>query len=1256
MAGGVLLARAKGSLIAIALSACGITADPTDERDDLSLITNIHDAPAWTVPFGEERWSRPPGVNVGGAIERVQHAIRRDPSTGMPSVKGGGYVAAFDGDGLRFSSGSDARLRTTRIAFGDDVAYAQHDLSWSLLGNTAQVRLAPSIIEHYETLAAGVELAWVFRERRAGDLTIDVAIDGVTTAGMSDGSIQLVDSAGTAQARIGAAMLVDANGRRWTVDAEARTGGARWRVGAEVLADAAFPVVVDPLIGPEMLVADPALGTSQRHQLNPSIAASTTGYLVVWTDYQIEETQYSRAARISSNGVLLDPAGITLAPGGPDGGPRVASNGTDFLVVWHGTGIEATRVSAAGVVLDATPFTVSASSYAVAIPAVASNGTDYLVSWASTDAIGLYASRVTAAGAVQDPNGIAIAVDGWGTQWLPAVASNGSAYLVVWGRNVGFDPRRIYAARVGFDGVVLDPQGFAVSSVEGADSLPAVTSNGSDYLVAWEDDRTSAGMDVYGSRVTASGQVLDPAGIAISTAETTQTRPRLAWNGSNYLAVWEDDRSSPSMLFYDIYGARIATDGTVLDATGVALASGRALRAPAVAANGGNYLVAWQDATDGPSDIYARRFNAVLAPIEPKAFPVALSPNAYAPAIASNGTTFFVAWEDARLFETTGVDITGTRLSGTGAVLDPAGIAISNANGAQRKPVIASNGTDYLVAWEDNRSGLGWSLADVYATRVSAAGSVVDAAGVAVCTAAGSQDMLAIASDGSDYLLAWRDYRGIANNPNIFIGRVTNGGAALDADGVLFAPTSSYFYPVVSLASNGSSYLIAADDYVRRLTTTGVPDTAPANISFARGAHSASVASNGTDYLVAWATDYNGPPLYATRVSGAGTVVDTAAIQLPATTNAEGPSVASDGASYVVAWQNDVYNTSPVDILAARVGANGAVWDVTPLPIATSSSRETNPAVAYNATSDSFAIAYEARQLVYVRLLGWSCGDGVRDGDELCDDGATTAGDGCSATCIVESGYTCSGSPSTCSDIDECTTNNGGCSANATCTNTVGSRTCACNAGYDGDGVTCTDVNECATNNGGCAANATCTNIIGSRTCACNVGYEGDGLSCSDIDECATSQGACSTNATCTNTAGSYACVCNVGYVGDGVTCSDVDECATSNGGCAGTCTNTVGSYTCACAPGYTLDANGHACNDVDECATNNSGCEQVCMNTIGSFTCACSSGFALADDDFTCTAVDDRDSGCGCRTSSPSQSLALLLVLTLTLRKRRRW
>ena len=57
--------------------------------------------------------------------------------------------------------------------------------------------------------------------------------------------------------------------------------------------------------------------------------------------------------------------------------------------------------------------------------------------------------------------------------------------------------------------------------------------------------------------------------------------------------------------------------------------------------------------------------------------------------------------------------------------------------------------------------------------------------------------------------------------------------------------------------------------------------------------------------------------------------------------------------------------------------------------------------------------------------------------------------------------------------------------------------------GYAGDGFDCTDINECLTNNGGCSANARCINRNGGFQCICDDGFSGeDGFTCSDIDEC----------------------------------------------------------------------------------------------------------------------------------------------------------
>lgn len=207
----------------------------------------------------------------------------------------------------------------------------------------------------------------------------------------------------------------------------------------------------------------------------------------------------------------------------------------------------------------------------------------------------------------------------------------------------------------------------------------------------------------------------------------------------------------------------------------------------------------------------------------------------------------------------------------------------------------------------------------------------------------------------------------------------------------------------------------------------------------------------------------------------------------------------------------------------------------------------------------------------------------------------------------------------TCVDINECATNNGGCSSQRTCSNTFGNFSCgACPSGFVStlNGLACLDINECATNNGGCALlGGVCTNTNGSRTCTCDAGYLGSGLTCIDINECATNQGGCSSIQSCRNNNGSYVCDCGTGYIASGASCVDLDECSLIPPVCdpLTTCENTVGGFRCsACPRGYT-GSGRFGCADINECSNNNGGCSdfRACQNVPGSFLCVgCRSGF----------------------------------------------
>jgi len=83
-------------------------------------------------------------------------------------------------------------------------------------------------------------------------------------------------------------------------------------------------------------------------------------------------------------------------------------------------------------------------------------------------------------------------------QLASAVAFDGTNYLVVW-QGSRDAPYRIYGSRVSRDGTVLDGSGITISSELGTQTSPAVAFDGNDYLVVWEADG-----DIHGALVTQS--------------------------------------------------------------------------------------------------------------------------------------------------------------------------------------------------------------------------------------------------------------------------------------------------------------------------------------------------------------------------------------------------------------------------------------------------------------------------------------------------------------------------------------------------------------------------------------------------------------------------------------------------------------------------------------------------------------------------------------------------------------------------------
>jgi len=312
----------------------------------------------------------------------------------------------------------------------------------------------------------------------------------------------------------------------------------------------------------------------------------------------------------------------------------------------------------------------------------------------------------------------------------------------------------IYGTRVSKGGELLDPSGIEISAAANGQEQPTIAFDGTNYLVVWQDYRNEKmSTDIYAARVSKEGIILDSSGIAISTAVSNQHNQVIAFDGTNYLVVWIDYRNESP----DLYGARVSKDGVTLDENGIAIKitkSGHYF--PAIAFDGTNYLVVWEDYYNENSDIYGSRVSkdGVVLDKDDIAISTAAN-NQECPAIAFDGTNYLVVWQDSRNDSITQDDIYGARISKDGIVLDKDGIAISTETDYQYNPDIAFDGTNYLVAWVDDRN----NSSDIYGARVSKNRKLLDPTGIEISTAASDQKLPMIAFDGTNYFVAWQDKR-----------------------------------------------------------------------------------------------------------------------------------------------------------------------------------------------------------------------------------------------------------------------------------------------------------------------------------------------------------------------------------------------------------------------------------------------------------------------------------------------------------------
>lgn len=307
--------------------------------------------------------------------------------------------------------------------------------------------------------------------------------------------------------------------------------------------------------------------------------------------------------------------------------------------------------------------------------------------------------------------------------------------------------------------------------------------------------------------------------------------------------------------------------------------------------------------------------------------------------------------------------------------------------------------------------------------------------------------------------------------------------------------------------------------------------------------------------------------------------------------------------------------------------------------------------------------------VLFVPLAGRaaaSCGDGVVDVGEACDDQNASAGDGCSNACETETCWACAGEPSTCVPADGAP-----CDDAVYCngTDTCAAGTCAIHAGNpcplaDGDG-------DCSESCDEAADDCTASDPNGS---ACD-----DGFFCTGLDFCAL--GTCSAHtgdpcpgpdgdADCSERCSEAADACTAPDPGgspcdDGLFCTGSDTCGggvcgvhagdpcagpDGDADCSESCDETADACTAADANGSPC-TDGVFCNGADSCSGGTCGihpgntcpgpdgdadCREACDESADACTAPDPNG-SSCDDGAFCTGLDFCAGGtCSAHTNDP--------------------
>lgn len=675
--------------------------------------------------------------------------------------------------------------------------------------------------------------------------------------------------------------------------------------------------------------------------LSPKVAFDGTQWLVVWQDMRFGVAGVY-GMRIREDGTILDPIGFPISVRStPSTNPVVTFVDSHFFVAWidgrnQGADIYGARVDSQGRVLDPQGLALVVSAYPKSSLALASDGQDCMLAFLYSLPVnpGLYVTPVSSSGVVFVPQGIPVRIN---TVFQPDIAWTGTHYLISY--NDGAQGYNIAASRVASDGTILEPSWFPIFGWNNyyMNMYSSVASSPSNSLISYYSYYYQLGNVTRVVRLNSDGEMLDSPHMKISMeympriSHTTAT----TFLNDRYLVTWNDYRDPENIgtaqSTADIYANVVFPDGTVMYPQGVPVVfdSGMQLN-PQVKAGNEEALVVFRDQTRTIHDVRAVRIDANAQPVG-NPFYVNISGNAqYAPQLAtgvdSDGSfQMFVLWEDLRGEDR---DIYAARLNAQGNTLDATALPVSIAYGEQFAGGVVFANHQYWAVFTDERFG----DRDVYVSRITPDGEVMDSTGIAVASGEGNQEEPSIAADEqNNVLVAFTDRSVIPSRVQLVR---LNADGSIGMQATLSDPMRMASNPFIIAGhfgvlavwqafSNGNMQIVAS-----LLSLDGTPIWGPTAIDPSSNSLQAhpTAAFDGQHFYIAWEDNRNFYyQIHGAQLSLNGEITLSPDALAPSNNGQYAPKVLFDGSTVVVVWeeQTDV----GLDIRLARIDENAVPID-----------------------------------------------------------------------------------------------------------------------------------------------------------------------------------------------------------------------------------------------------------------------------------------------------------------------------------------